>query len=52
MENYLRKELEAGKTVSIKIDVGYSASGGVRPSGFGVTIEVNGIRQPPRYFIQ
>jgi len=52
MENYLRKELEAGKTVSIKIDVGYSAGGGVRPSGFGVTIEVNGIRQPPSYFTQ
>lgn len=42
MENYLRKELEAGNTVSIKIDVGYSAGSGVRPTKFIVTGEVDG----------
>lgn len=42
MENYLRKELEAGKTVSIKIDVGYSAGGGVRPSIFLVEANIGG----------
>jgi len=42
MENYLRKELEAGKTVSIKIDVGYSAGGGVRPNNFTVNAIIDG----------
>lgn len=42
MENYLRKELEAGKTVSIKIDVGYSAGGGVRPDSFIVNAMIDG----------
>lgn len=42
MENYLRKELEASKTVSIKIDVGYSAGGGVRPNNFTVNAIIDG----------
>ena len=42
MENYLRKELEAGKTVSIKIEVGYSAGGGVRPDSFIVNAMIDG----------
>ena len=42
MENYLRKELEAGKTVSIKIEVGYSAGSGVRPSAFLVEANIGG----------
>ncbi|MBL8389360.1 MAG: DNA/RNA non-specific endonuclease [Hydrogenophaga sp.] len=42
MENYLRGELQAGKNVSVKIDVRYPAEGGVRPNKFEVSITVDG----------
>lgn len=40
MENSLRSELEAGKTVSIKIDVGYANGNSSRPSRFLVTATI------------
>ena len=42
MENFFRSELDAGKTVSLKIDVGYPASGGVRPDSFIVNAMIDG----------
>lgn len=41
-ENYLRGELQAGKNVSMKIEVGYPVSGGVRPDGFIVDAIIDG----------
>jgi len=41
MENYLRGELQAGKNVSVKIDVGYPGGGGVRPDSFLVEANIN-----------
>ena len=49
MENFFRSELEAGKTVNVKIDVGYPASGGVRPSEFRVLATINGVTVPFRF---
>ncbi len=46
MENFLRNELKAGKSVTVKIDVGYPASGGVRPSEFTVVAYINGKPRP------
>lgn len=40
MENYFRSELQAGKAVNVKIDVGYPASGGGRPSEFKVIAKI------------
>ena len=42
MENYLRGQLQAGKNVSMKIEVGYPVSGGVRPDGFIVDAIIYG----------
>ena len=42
MENFLRNELKAGKSVTVKIDVGYPASGGVRPDSLVVSALING----------
>jgi hypothetical protein len=42
MERELAGYLKEGKTVSVKIDVGYPASGGVRPSEFTVTALIDG----------
>lgn len=42
MENYLRGQLQAGKNVSMKIEVGYPVSGGVMSDGFTVTATING----------
>ena len=42
METSLGKALEQGKSVSVKIDVGYPASGGNRPSEFRVEAKING----------
>lgn len=42
MENFLRKELEAGKSVSVKIEVEYPLGEGFRPSGFKVLARVDG----------
>lgn len=52
MERELMNALKAGKSVSVKIDVGYPAGGGLRPSGFKVTATINGIQQKPRTFNQ
>lgn len=40
MENELRAALDAGKKVEVKIDVGYPASAGARPSEFTVWAQV------------
>jgi filamentous hemagglutinin len=42
MENELRDALKAGKDVSVKIDVGYPATGGKRPNNFFVTATIDG----------
>lgn len=42
MENSLRSELEAGKTVSIKVDVGYANGNSSRPSSFFVIAKIDG----------
>src|SRR5690606_17557930 len=47
MENSLRKELVAGRSVTVNIEVGYPPSGGARPNTFFVTAIVDG---EPRYF--
>jgi filamentous hemagglutinin len=49
MENLLRKELEAGKTVTVKIDVGYPPGGGARPNTFNVIATINGKPTPFRF---
>ena len=41
--------LKAGKSVSVKIDVGYPAGGGLRPSSFNVTAVVDGEVIPYRF---
>lgn len=40
MEQFLMNELKAGNSVSVKIDVGYPASGGGRPSEFTVIAKI------------
>ena len=45
MENEFRKALDAGKTVTVKIEVGYPAGGGVRPDSFFVTALINGVKK-------
>lgn len=52
MENEFKTALDAGKNVSIKLEVGYPPGGGVRPSEFRVTSTVDGKVQPPRIFNQ
>jgi filamentous hemagglutinin len=42
MEAYLKTEIDAGKTVSMKIDVIYPVGGGVRPSEFRVVATIGG----------
>ncbi len=42
MENELRNELKDGKSVSVKIDVGYPAGSGVRPNEFQVFANIGG----------
>ncbi len=46
MENELRNALKEGKEVSVKIDVGYPAAGGVRPSEFKVLAIIDGKTVP------
>ncbi|WP_435637246.1 DNA/RNA non-specific endonuclease [Carnimonas bestiolae] len=43
MENSLRSDINAGKDVSVKIDVGYPNGGGIRPGSFRVTAIVDGV---------
>ena len=42
MENELRNALKDGKSVSVKIDVGYPAGEGVRPDKFFVQATIDG----------
>jgi filamentous hemagglutinin len=49
MENFFRSQLQAGKTVDVKIDVEYPASGGARPSEFRVLATINGETVPFRF---
>jgi len=52
MEAELREALAAGKEVKVKIDVGYPAGGGVRPSEFVVSTVIDGKAMPRRIFNQ
>lgn len=45
MEAFLKKEIDAGKTVSMKIDVGYPPGDGGRPNAFLVTATIDGIEK-------
>lgn len=45
MELQLANELKAGKSVNIKIDVGYSNSSSVRPNEFNVTAVIDGVKK-------
>jgi hypothetical protein len=47
MENELRRELEAGKSVSVKIKLEYPTGPGVRPAQFKVAAMVG---DEPRFF--
>ena len=40
MEKYLKQELDAGKTVTMKVEVGYPQGGGARPSEFVVLARI------------
>lgn len=40
METMLKNEIDAGKKVSVKIDVGYPAGGGARPETFIVVAKI------------
>lgn len=52
MENEVRNEFKAGKSVSIKIDLDYanSSSSSSRPSKFIVNIKVDGKAKSPYIF--
>ena len=50
MEANLAKALEQGKSVSVKIDVGYPAVGGVRPNSFTVSYTINGVPNTKRFY--
>lgn len=52
MENSIRKELEAGKSVSVRIEVSYPNGNTTRPDKFVVTPTINGILQRPFEFQQ
>lgn len=49
MERYFKQELDAGKAVSVKIDVGYPPGGGVRPSEFKILATIDGKVVPFRF---
>lgn len=52
MEREFAQALKEGKTVSMKIEVGYPAGGGERPSVFRVISVINGRAQAPKIFNQ
>ena len=49
MEDQMRTALQAGQTVSVKIDIGYPPSGGVRPDVFTVLATIDGRVVPFRF---
>jgi filamentous hemagglutinin len=51
MENEFKAALDAGKKVTVKIEVGYPAGSGIRPSEFKVIALINGV-QSVRKFTQ
>lgn len=52
MERELAGYLKEGKSVSVKIEVGYPSGGGARPNEFFVSAIVDGKPQTPRQFTQ
>lgn len=52
MEDKLKQEVKAGKTVSVKIEVGYSTNGSKRPNYFKVTPTIDGKPNRPFEFEQ
>lgn len=42
MERFFEAELKAGKTVNLKIEVGYPAAAGARPNSFTVKALIDG----------
>lgn len=51
LENQWAKDLAAGKTVSVQIDVYYPDPRSQRPAGLTVTTYINGIPQDPVPFV-
>ena len=49
MENTLKKALENGQNVSMKIDLKYPSSSDVRPSNFTVQTTINGEKEIWRF---
>nr|WP_243667226.1 hemagglutinin repeat-containing protein [Pseudomonas brassicae] len=49
MENEMRTALQSGQTVSVKIDIGYPPTGGVRPNEFTVLATIDGRVVPYRF---
>jgi len=49
MENQFKAALDAGKKVSIKIEVGYPAGNGVRPNEFKVIALIDGVRSERKF---
>lgn len=52
MEKELSEAVSSGKKVSVKIEVGYSGSNGVRPNSFQVVATINGVEQAAKVFKQ
>ncbi|WP_374013819.1 DNA/RNA non-specific endonuclease [Pseudoxanthomonas koreensis] len=52
MENHLRRAIDNGQSVSVKIDLSYPSSGGSRPNRFQVTPIIDGKPRPPIIFNQ
>lgn len=49
MEKELSEAVSSGKKVSVKIEVGYSGSNGVRPNEFRITATIDGAIKPFRF---
>ncbi len=52
MENEFKIALDTGKKVTIKIEVGYPAGNGLKPSEFRVLASIDGIPQAAKRFTQ
>lgn len=46
MERFLKQELDAGKSVTMKIEISYPPGGWVRPSEFTVVAYIDGKPKP------
>lgn len=49
MENTLKKALENGQNVSMKIDLKYPSNSDVRPSQFNIITNIDGVIKPYQF---